>query len=729
KCQPLPEVQGKGKEKVSDEQVALDILTLQIPKKKSHDDQFIFQRRTFTPIESSSHDESSSLYEELWLTDSEAGPNPGDAVASQPQSSHVVHAGPNLEHMDLEATDVSTQLHPEQMDKGFTETAYPNVQENLKLTVEDQVILEEPASSTGTLSSLQHLAKDLIFSDLFFNDKPFEANNEKTTAETKAELMVSITIQQDTSSIPPMRTPIIDLTLRPDSPNVHWPLQATKTETTTTTTTIVTHLPPFQPQQSTTDSMLIKRIGELEQIMANLIQDNKHMEERLDSHRARLYTLENLDIPQQVSKEVDEIVTDAVDWAIQAPLQNLFRDLPEADIKEILHQRMWETNSYKAHKDHMMLYKALEESMNRDYTDKLLKVLAEARKKKKKRRDSPKPPPGSPPHQPPPPPPPAGPSRTLESLRSSASSQVPPPPPSPPSTNQEGQSHGSTAPSSLKTAASAEYKAWTTTDTKLGSSVSSTPADLHMDDDMVPEAHVHLSDDEDIGNAHIPKVNLRQDWWKPLEEDRPATPEPAWFIPLFDLPVSKNNWASALVSTYSPPPEDSLLAHISEGYRRAVRTHMRILSVVRIKLFSMYGSVLIEPSRSPEPYTTQRQKDSHYCSQLMDRTLGYQTTRKRLPDKYRVQMIMQFNEIHKFSDDTLHQIDEALDYRVKEFKVNRMNLGLNTRFWTRIDVDRSKEFMFAIQKRLKTRRIFCNLESFVGGRVRDEDYKLLKCTE
>ncbi|GKA09424.1 hypothetical protein Tco_0688755 [Tanacetum coccineum] len=98
-------------------------------------------------------------------------------------------------------------------------------------------------------------------------------------------------------------------------------------------------------------------------------------------------------------------------------------------------------------------------------------------------------------------------------------------------------------------------------------------------------------------------------------------------------------------------------------------------------------------------------------------------------DKYGVQMIMWFNEIHKFSDGTLQQIDEALDYRVKEFKVNRMNSGLNTWFWTRKDVDRSKEFMFAIHKRLKKRRIFRNLESFVGGRIREGDYRLLKRTE
>nr|GEZ74601.1 hypothetical protein [Tanacetum cinerariifolium] len=193
----------------------------------------------------------------------------------------------------------STQPPLEQMDEGFTAMAYPKVHENLKLTVEEQVLLEEPASSSGTLSSLQHLTKDLSFGQLFFSDKPSEADNDKANAETEAESMVSVTIQQDI-------------------------------------------------------------------------------------HGARLYTLEQLDIPHQVSKPVDEVVTNAVDWAMQAPLYNHFRDLPEADIKEIFHQRMWETDSYKTHKDHMQLYEALEKSMNHDHTEELTKDLAEARKKKKK---------------------------------------------------------------------------------------------------------------------------------------------------------------------------------------------------------------------------------------------------------------------------------------------------------------------------------------------------------
>ncbi|GJY57066.1 hypothetical protein Tco_0456181 [Tanacetum coccineum] len=426
KFQPLPKVQGKGKKKVGEEKAAQVLLNLQTPMKQSPTNQFIFQRRTPLPTEPSGREESSSLYIELGLTGSEmksnddvspeinheaqdegqarpnpgkqvegqAGSNPGDAADSQPQPSHVVHAGPNFKHMDFEATNASIQQHPEQMDEGFIATAYPKVQENLKLMVEEQVILEEPTSSIRTLSSLQYLAKDFSFGDQFFYDKPFDAENEKTNTETKAELMVSITIHQDTSAIPPMTLLVIDLISRPDSPNEHRPLPAIATTTATTTTTTITTLPlPPQPQQSTIDSILIKRIGELEQHMADL-----------------------------VSKAVDEIVTDAVDWAIQAPLRDRFRDLPKANMKEILHHRMWETNSYKAHEDHKKLYEALEKLIDHDHSDQLLTDLVEARRKKKKRHDSPKTPPGSPPHQPPPPLPPVGSSGTSGASGTSGSS-------------------------------------------------------------------------------------------------------------------------------------------------------------------------------------------------------------------------------------------------------------------------------------------------------------------
>nr|GEV75782.1 E-beta-farnesene synthase [Tanacetum cinerariifolium] len=161
KYQPLPEVSRKGKEKAGPNPDAQD---------EGH--------------AGPNPDEKAK---------GQARPKPGDAEASQPLPSLVFHAGSDLEHMDLDVADVSTQPHPEQMDEGFTATTYPKVQENLKLTVEEQVILEELASSSGTLSSLQHLTKDLSFGDLF-NDKPSKANNDKVTAETEAESLVSVTI-------------------------------------------------------------------------------------------------------------------------------------------------------------------------------------------------------------------------------------------------------------------------------------------------------------------------------------------------------------------------------------------------------------------------------------------------------------------------------------------------------------------------------------------------------
>ncbi|GKF78910.1 hypothetical protein Tco_0234478, partial [Tanacetum coccineum] len=231
RIQPLSDVQGKGKEKVIDEKADHDLLTLHTPKQKSPADQFIFQRRTPMPTQSSRHAGSPSLDAELALTDREiesdeeapeihardqdegqAGSNPGDVAESQPQSSHVVYAGTNLEHIDSEATDASTQQNPEQMDEEFTTTAYPNVLENLKLPTEDQVIIEEPARSTGTLSSLQTLDKELSFTNQFFIEKPREEEPEKSNTELEVQLMVTVPIYQDTSSVPPMTSPVIDLT-------------------------------------------------------------------------------------------------------------------------------------------------------------------------------------------------------------------------------------------------------------------------------------------------------------------------------------------------------------------------------------------------------------------------------------------------------------------------------------------------------------------------------------
>ncbi|GKA92678.1 hypothetical protein Tco_0814603 [Tanacetum coccineum] len=503
------------------------------------------ERHAPVPSEPAGHEESSSLYAELGLSGSDtesdeempsvvrsgaqdegqagpdpgkldegqAGPNPDDVAESQPLPTPSVLAGPNLEHSDVEITDASSQPQPEHMDEGFIATAYPEVQENLKLTVDEQMIPEEPVSSTGTLSSLQHLTKDFSYGDQFIDDKPSEANNEKTTADTEAESMVSVSIQQDTSVIPPMTSPVIGPVPRPDSPNVHWPLPTTTTTTSATTTTTLP-LPP-QPQQGPSDPIIIKRMGELEELIATLVEENQALEERLGKQGSRINKLETMDLPKMIreqtvefidSQEIDQKINESVKevfisvkHAMRAPLHARFKDLPTSDMKEILLQRMLEENYDKGHADHRVAYKALQDFICRDECEEF----------------------------------------------------------------NGDQSTSTAVLSSSKTAASAEYSAWTMTDTRIKPSITTITDDLYMDDETTADEQAYYSGDE-VGRDHIPTVNLRQSWWKPLTEDRPATPEPAWTIPSSDLPVPTNNWASALKTTYVPPPENSLLAQTGD---------------------------------------------------------------------------------------------------------------------------------------------------------------------
>ncbi|GJW09527.1 hypothetical protein Tco_1575354 [Tanacetum coccineum] len=216
--------------------------------------------------------------------------------------------------------------------------------------------------------------------------------------------------------------------------------------------------------------------------------------------------------------------------------------------------------------------------------------------------------------------------------------------------------------------------------------------------------------------------------------------------------------------------------HDSSSRQKEVRTHMRILSVVNIKAYSRYGYDYLSeivlrradfqehtiakkdfknlyPSDFEDPNLLLLQghlghlpsSDKHiYQKQLNLTKPGWDAKSFAFKHDYTIiespravvfpvdnneRKIIRFNEIYKFSDGTLTRILKALDYRVKEFKLKRLNPGMNMRFWTQKDVTRSNEFISAIERRLKTRRIYRNLECLVGRRVPDIDYRLLQRTK
>ncbi|GKC62194.1 hypothetical protein Tco_1089792 [Tanacetum coccineum] len=633
------------------------------------------------------------------LKEGQAGPNPGIDVESQLQLRHVVHAGPNLKHMDLGTSDASTQQKAEQMDE----------------------------DSLGTLSSLQNFKKDLSFTDQFFVEKPQEEEPGKTNADADVQSMVSVPIYQDTSSVPPMTTPVIDLkTMQSDSPLL------TSTATTSIIKTTTSLPPPPQPQQSTTNPILVSRI---------------------------------------------------------APLRVRFRDLPTVDMKEILQQRVFEDDSYKAHTIYNDLYEALQKLLELDYSNQRLADQEEAHKKRRKRRNVPKTPPGSPPSQPLPPPPSAGVSGTLG------------------------------------TSGALGYES-----SGIFVTHELSPNDSLMQDDSIPEEQVHLSDDEDSKTDYQSKADSRKDCWKPLpKEERPATPEPTWTIPSsnkcrspsvpdggvsqdahksdleylrygskgrcpalsiskmkaanypnfgLELLVPEKMWIDDMC-TYNISAKygishwwftrqkfyidrhDSLADHqeymiAEKDFKNLYPSDFEDLNLLLFQghLDHLYGSDKRMLSTAVKLWTRnlvirQRVEDfqlgiESYQTQLNLTKPGWDVTGYEFKYNYTIikspravvfpvnnneGKIMRFNEIYKFSDGTLRRILEALAYRVKEFKIKRLNPGMNTRFWTEKDVTRSNEFIAAIERRLKTKRIYRNLECFVGGRVRDIDYRLLQRIE
>ncbi|GKC80375.1 hypothetical protein Tco_1131149 [Tanacetum coccineum] len=204
------------------------------------------------------------------LDEGQAGSDPGKTPESQPQpelelmeedqarsnpgQSHVAQAGPN----------------PKPMHEDFIATIYPEVHGSLKLTTEEQVHIENPTSSSGTLPSMKNLEDEFTLGDQFLNDKSTEDETGKANVETEVKSMVTVPILQASSLVPLLSTPIIDLS----PPKLVSPLVQEPIITATTATTTTLPPPPPPPPQSLTDPKLATRVSALEKRSADFKQKN-----------------------------------------------------------------------------------------------------------------------------------------------------------------------------------------------------------------------------------------------------------------------------------------------------------------------------------------------------------------------------------------------------------------------------------------------------------------------
>ncbi|GKC17352.1 hypothetical protein Tco_1014134 [Tanacetum coccineum] len=246
--QKLPEVEGKGNAISTDEQAAHSLLDLHQSKKKSATDHFILQRRipvtydtTTEPFSQPQDDTSEKVVQEtsspsdstsVTKVGKEQGEEASTIVAFEEKIADRAEdqAGPD----PGKGHEALAGSNPEPMNEDFYVAVYPKVHENLKLRTDEHVILENPTSLSGTLSSMKNLDDTDNFGDHFLNDNPIE--------EVHANI-----------SAPPLSIPVVDLTTSTPPPlQVHAPL------ITATTKTIakILALPPPLPTQSSTDSEL-----------------------------------------------------------------------------------------------------------------------------------------------------------------------------------------------------------------------------------------------------------------------------------------------------------------------------------------------------------------------------------------------------------------------------------------------------------------------------------------
>ncbi|GKB49833.1 hypothetical protein Tco_0900586, partial [Tanacetum coccineum] len=315
---PLPVVEGKGKEIATEEQAAQSLLALYMPKRRSTTDQFIFQRRTPATKEASTGP-SAQPEDDTSANIVRDSPSPADAETGA--DTDKTNSGG-----DTEILQIGEEQGQAGSDPGKTSESQPPPERVLMKEDqtgpdpglnEEHVHEENPLSSNGTLSSMKNLDA-FNFDDQFFNDKPTEEDPGKTNIETEVESMVTVPIHQVSSSVPPLSTPVINLS--PPKPVPSTTQAPTVFTATTTTTTTTLTLPPPPQQQSITDSELAARVTTLEKKFSDLEQKSKNLDNMTHNLGSRVFTLELQDLPYKINQTVNEVVKEAVHVAFQAPL-------------------------------------------------------------------------------------------------------------------------------------------------------------------------------------------------------------------------------------------------------------------------------------------------------------------------------------------------------------------------------------------------------------------------
>nr|GEU62005.1 hypothetical protein [Tanacetum cinerariifolium] len=274
--------------------------------------------------------------------------------------------------------------------------------------------------------------------------------------------------------------------------------------------------------------------------------------------------------------------------------------------------------------------------------------------------------------------------------------------------------------SALKQPLVQKSSAWKTSDTRKAPFSSSkqkfaSPSEHPIDDIPIPDGAYH-SDSEDTSVAHLAKIKTRPNWLKPLpEEEAPETPKPDWMEECHLLLTDQIDF---LNPEGDKERRNALsISKLKAAYYPDFGLKELVLSLW-IESEHDYG---ISAACGIESYQTELNLTQSRCDATNflfkeDYTIIHKARAVIYRDSNNQKKMMRENEVYKFSDGTLMRILEKMDFMVKDYMLFKFNPGMEHRIWFEDNKWRSQEFIKFTERRLKIRRIFRSLESFVSGR-------------
>nr|GEV80397.1 hypothetical protein [Tanacetum cinerariifolium] len=119
----------------------------------------------------------------------------------------------------------------------------------------------------------------------------------------------------------------------------------------------------------------------------------------------------------------------------------------------------------------------------------------------------------------------------------------------------------------------------------------------------------------------------------------------------------------------------------------------------------------------PDTYRSNLKRKEAYTAYSNPRGFIYQKKDKQ-------NRLMRIDELHKFSDGTLNDVQTALDDHLKGIRMKYLPQDI----WRKSNKERAAAMIQAIDKHIKTRRIMRSLKKFIGGRLYEGDFRMLQQT-